>query len=67
MATKKPAHAVIGLRQWQRNKAHVNLALDLIDNATGWFREGRLKPNPVTVRPGGLSGIQAGLEFMKAG
>ncbi|KAA1476154.1 GroES-like protein [Dentipellis sp. KUC8613] len=57
----------LGEEYFPRNKAHVNLALDLIANAADWFKEGRLKPNPVTVRPGGLSGIPAGLEFMKAG
>ncbi|TFY70031.1 hypothetical protein EVG20_g2901 [Dentipellis fragilis] len=50
-----------------RNKAEFELGVDFFENAARWLEEGRLKPNPVTVRPGGLSGVQAGLEFMKAG
>ncbi|TFY63034.1 hypothetical protein EVG20_g6490 [Dentipellis fragilis] len=58
---------VLAGEYFPRNKALLNLAFDLFDNAAGWFRGGRLKPNPVTVRPRGLSGIPAGLKFMKAG
>ncbi|KAA1476158.1 GroES-like protein [Dentipellis sp. KUC8613] len=50
-----------------RNKAEFNVGLDFFEKAPGWLVEGRLKPSPVVVRPGGLSGIQAGFEFMKAG
>ena len=31
------------------------------------LKEGRIKPNPVKVLPGGLEGIPAGFEYMKAG
>ncbi|KAA1476159.1 GroES-like protein [Dentipellis sp. KUC8613] len=50
-----------------RNKADLALGIDFAENASGWLREGRLKPSPFTVRPGGLSGVQDGLDFMKAG
>ncbi|KAA1476167.1 NAD(P)-binding protein [Dentipellis sp. KUC8613] len=50
-----------------RNKAEFELGVDFFENAARWLAEGRLKPNPIIVRPGGLSGVQAGLEFMKAG
>ncbi|TFY56959.1 hypothetical protein EVG20_g8728 [Dentipellis fragilis] len=52
---------------FSRNKAEFNLGLDFFENAPGWLQEGRLKPSPVTMRPGGLSGVQAGLDFMRAG
>ncbi|TFY68658.1 hypothetical protein EVG20_g3473 [Dentipellis fragilis] len=50
-----------------RNRTDFDLAIDFFENAAGWLEEGRFKPNPVTVHPGGLSGIQDGLDFMKAG
>ncbi|THH08993.1 hypothetical protein EW146_g8812 [Bondarzewia mesenterica] len=35
--------------------------------AADWLREGRLKANPYTVRPGGLTAIQEGLKLMQDG
>ncbi|KAA1476127.1 NAD(P)-binding protein [Dentipellis sp. KUC8613] len=57
----------IGGVYYPRNKADFDLGVAFFENAARWLQEGRLKPNPVTVRPGGLSGIQDGLDFMKAG
>ncbi|KAA1476181.1 GroES-like protein [Dentipellis sp. KUC8613] len=50
-----------------RDERNYQFGIEFTEQVAGWLRDGRLKGNPYTVLPGGLSGIQDGLAFMKSG
>jgi len=51
----------------QASEEDHNLASELFGNIAGWLQDGKLKPNPVRIVPGGLSAVEEGFQLYRDG
>ena len=57
---------VMAGRKCPGSKEMHDFVLDMMPHVTQWLADGKLQFQKITVRPGGLAGVQAGFEDMKA-
>ncbi|TFY76556.1 hypothetical protein EWM64_g7457 [Hericium alpestre] len=68
MLGKEFPYEFMGLKVYHPySESDLLFGLDISKRIEEWLRDGRITPLPHTVRPGGLNGVQAGLQHMMDG